>query len=164
MSALPDFSPVEMLERLLDHGVDFVVIGGVAVLLHGSARLTTDLDITYATDATNLELLGEALVGLGARMRDVEDEVPFVPDGRTLRQTSILCLQTGEGILDVLAEPAGCPPYPVLRARAERHRLGARAVLVASLEDLIAMKQAAGRTKDLVAIEELETIRRLRRR
>jgi len=151
-----------MLTRLVERGVDFVVIGGVAALLHGSAQLTTDLDITYATDETNLEVLGEVLISLGARLRGVDDDVPFVPDGRTLRHTQILCLQTDAGILDVLAGPDGAPPYATLRTRAERHRIGELPVLVASIDDLIAMKRAAGRPKDLAAIEDLEAIQRLR--
>jgi len=160
----PEFSPTPILSRLVARGVDFVVVGGIAVVLHGSARLTQDLDISYATDDANLEQLGATLAALGAKLRGVDDDVPFVPDVRTLRHTSILCLETDLGIVDVLAAPDGAPPYAELRARAERMSLGDFAILVASIEDLIAMKRAAGRNKDLADIDELEAIQRLRER
>jgi hypothetical protein len=164
MTQWPEFSPTLILERLVARGVDFVVVGGIAVVLHGSARLTQDLDISYAADDTNLEQLGAVLVELGAKLRGVDGELPFVPDARTLRQTSILCLETKLGILDLLAQPEGAPPYHELRGRADRLNVGDLAVLVASIDDLLAMKRAAGRAKDLADIEDLEAIRRLRDR
>jgi hypothetical protein len=163
MTQWPAFSPTPILARLVAHGVDFVVVGGIAVVLHGSARLTQDLDISYATDDANLEQLGTTLIELGAKLRGLDEDVPFVPDARTLRQTSILCLETNHGIVDVLAAPDGAPPYADLRSRADRFSLGDFAGLVASIEDLLSMKRAAGRAKDLADIEDLEAIRRLSR-
>jgi hypothetical protein len=163
MTQWPAFSPTPILARLVAHGVDFVVVGGIAVVLHGSARLTQDLDISYATDDANLEQLGATLIELGAKLRGLDEDVPFVPEARTLRQTSILRLETNHGIVDVLAAPDGAPPYADLRARADRFSLGDFAVLVASIDDLLSMKHAAGRAKDLADIEDLEAIRRLSR-
>jgi predicted nucleotidyltransferase len=157
----PDFSPTALLKRLVERGVDFVVVGGVAMVLQGSARFTKDLDICYATDPTNLELLGTVLIGLDARLQGVDEDVPFVPDGRTLRRTSILCLDSREGPIDLLFQPAGAPPYEEMRRRAVRMDLGGFGVLVASLDDLAAMKRAAGRPIDIVDLEEIEVIRRL---
>jgi hypothetical protein len=154
----------EILERLVSRGVDFVVIGGIAAVLHGSPRATFDLDVCFATDDTNLEALGEVLVGLDAGLKGVDDDVPFVPNAQTLRRVEVLTLDTAAGELDVLTRPSGAPRYDVLRRRAERFDLGGFSVLVASLEDLIGMKQAANRPKDRADVEELETIRRLRRR
>lgn len=160
----PDFEPEPLLERLTARGVDFVVVGGIAAILHGSARITHDLDICYATDPANLEALGSVLVELEGRLKGVDEPVPFVPDARTLRDVELLTLKTSLGELDVLARPAGAPPYAALRRRAERVDLGRVTVLVASIEDLLAMKRAAGRPKDLADVEELEAIRRLRGR
>jgi hypothetical protein len=154
----------EILRRLVARGVDFVVIGGIAGVLHGSSRATFDLDVCFATDPVNLDALGEVLVGLDARLQGVKDAVPLVPDAATLRRVEVLTLDTTAGELDVLAKPSGAPRYDVLRRRAERYDLGGFSVLVASLDDLIAMKQAAGRPKDRADVDELETIRRLRRR
>jgi hypothetical protein len=159
---LPRFSPRALLRRLTEGGVDFVVVGGVAAVAHGSAAFTQDLNIAYAPDQENLERLGAVLVSLGARLRGVTDGVPFVPDGRALRRTRILTLDTPDGWIELLA-PDGAPSYEQLRERADREVIAGVEVLIASLHDLIAMKKASGRPKDLVAVEELEAIRRLRR-
>jgi predicted nucleotidyltransferase len=159
----PDFSPRELLRRLVDGGVDFVVVGGVAAVAHGSAMFTQDLDISYASDQENLNRLGRVLVDLDARLRGVTDDVPFIPDGETLRRTRVLTLDTPLGWIDLLAQPDGAPMYDRLRERATRETIADVEVQVASLEDLIAMKKAAGRPKDLVAVEELEAIQRLQR-
>ncbi len=159
-----EFRPTALLKRLVAHGVDFVVVGGIAMISQGSARVTQDLDICYATDAVNLEALGAATVELGATLRGVEDEVPFVPDARGLRRTTILTLDTPDGPVDLLVRPAGAPDYRTLRARADRVTIDGVAVLVASLEDLEAMKRASGRDKDKLDLEEIEVIKRLRTR
>jgi predicted nucleotidyltransferase len=159
----PEFRPEALLQRLVDANVDFVVVGGIAAVVHGSAAITRDLDITCAPDTENLERLGRVLVALEARLRGVTDDVPFVPDGRTLRHTRVLTLDTPDGWIDLLAQPDGAPVYEQLKAHAAPTQLAGVTVYVASLEDLIAMKKAAGRPKDLVAVEELEAIQRLQR-
>lgn len=159
----PEFRPRELLRRLADAGVDFVVIGGYAAIAHGSVQITRDLDICYSDDEANLKALGGALVALDSRLRGVSDDVPFVPDGATFRRTRVLTLDTTEGPLDILADPAGAPGYKTLKKRAIETRVAGEAVLVASLDDLLAMKRASGRPKDLIAVEELEAIARLER-
>jgi Nucleotidyl transferase AbiEii toxin, Type IV TA system len=157
----PDFSPRALLRRLVDGGVDFVVVGGIAAVAHGSATLTQDLDIAYAPAQENLDRLGRVLVDLGARLRGVTDDVPFIPDGRTLKRTRVLTLETPIGPVDLLARPDGAPEYERLRERASREVIGGVEVRVASLDDLIAMKKAAGRPKDRLHLEELYAIKRL---
>ena len=164
MAVLPELRVSEILGLLTARGVDFVVVGGIAAVLHGSPSLTRDLDICFADDPANLEALGLVLEELQARLRGVEEDVPFVPDARTLSQTQILTLETSAGPLDLMTRPDGAPPYDKLRGNAERMEVGGFAVLVASIEDLIVMKAAVARPKDLLAVEELETIRDLRRR
>ncbi len=161
MTSPADFRPVDLLETLTRHGVDFVVIGGIAAIAHGSSRVTADLDITYATDRPNLKALGDALGELRARLRGVDEDVPFVPDQATLRRTVILTLDTTAGPLDLLAQPPGAPPYDELRREAERITLDSFYVLVASIDHLVAMKLEAGRPHDLGDVDELDTIRRL---
>jgi hypothetical protein len=157
----PPLRADELLARLTTRGVDFVVIGGIAAILHGSAQSTFDLDISFATDPGNLRALGDVLVELGARLKGVTDNIPFVPDAETLRRADMLTMVTPLGELDVLARPAGSRGYEALRRNAERFDVGGFVVLVASIDDLIAMKQTAGRHKDLAAVEELEAIKRL---
>ena len=159
-----EFSATDLLRLLVRHGVDFVVVGGIAMVIHGSARLTQDLDICFASDAANLSVLGTALSVAQARLRGVDEEVPFVPDARTLAQLSIVTLQTRYGPIDLLRDPSGAPPYDELRRRATRVELDGMAVLVASLDDLADMKRAADRPKDRIDLEEIEVIRRLHAR
>ena len=159
MASWPDFRPTALIGALVSAEVDFVVIGGVAVVVQASPRFTRDLDISYATDTANLERLGTLLIGLDAKLRDVGDDVPFTPDARTLRHTKMLTLTTREGDLDLLADPPGSPGYPALRRHADLVDLDGNAVRIASLEDLIAMKRAAGRPQDAIDIESLEVAR-----
>jgi hypothetical protein len=160
----PEFRLRQLLQRLTEHGVDFVVVGGVAVILQASPRFTKDLDICYSPELENLDRLGAVLIELGAKLRGVDEDLPFVPDGRALRQTPILTLTTSDGGLDLLVEPDGSPGYKTLRRRADQIDIEGIAVRVASIDDLISMKRAAGRPQDLVDLESLESARRRRRR
>jgi predicted nucleotidyltransferase len=162
VASFPELRLEALLRRLARAEVDFVVVGGVAVAFQGYGRATKDLDITYATDAQNLDRLGEVLVSLNAKLRGVAEDVPFVPDGRTLARTRLLTLDTDDGGLDLLADPPGAPPYATMRSRADRVELDDIVVAIAALDDLLAMKRAAGRPQDLVDVEALE-IARLRR-
>jgi hypothetical protein len=156
MQPEPEFDPVPLLEVLETAGVDYVVIGGVAGGLHGSAIGTNDLDVAYARDAGNLDRLATALREVGARLRgrNVPDDLPFLLDARTLERGANFTFVTRFGALDVLSDPAGAPPYARLRADATSYRLGDLSVRAASLDHLIAMKEAAARPKDLVAAME----------
>jgi hypothetical protein len=158
----PELRPSALLRRLTEADVDFVVIGGIAVVLLGSPRNTKDLDITFSTAPANLQALGRVLVEVHARLRGVTEEIPFVPDARTLRQAMLLTLETDDGWLDLLAEPPGGPPYAELRERAIEVELDGITIRVAAIDDMIAMKKAAGRLQDLADIDELEAIKRLR--
>jgi hypothetical protein len=165
VASWPDFRPKTLLGALVRADVDLVVIGGVAVVIQASPRFTRDLDISYATDTANLERLGAVLIALEAKLRGVEDDLPFTPDARTLRHAQMLMLTTRDGDLDLLADPPGSPGYPALRRHADVVDLDGESVRVASLEDLIEMKRAAGRPQDEIDIESLEVARsRLRGR
>jgi hypothetical protein len=159
VASWPDFRPITLIGNLARAAVDFVVVGGVAVVVQASPRFTRDLDICYATDAANLERLGALLVSLDAKLRGVDQDVPFVPDARTLRRTQTLTLSTRDGDLDLLANPPGSPGYAALRRRADVIDLNGESVRIASLEDLIAMKRAAGRPQDQLDVESLELAR-----
>ena len=144
----------------MGRGVDFVVIGGFAVIVHGHVRLTRDVDIAFATDPGNLEALGSLLIELDATLAGVGDDVPFSADARTLGHVELLTLDTALGRLDVHTRPPGAPPYEALRRNAARYRLNGFFVLVASINDLLSMKRAAGRSSDVADVEALEAIRR----
>jgi hypothetical protein len=99
------------------------------------------------------------LTSLEAKLRGVHEDLPFVPDSRTLRRTQMLTLTTRDGDLDLLVDPPGSPSYPTLRRRADVVELAGALVRIASLEDLIKMKRAAGRPQDELDIESLEIAR-----
>jgi Nucleotidyl transferase AbiEii toxin, Type IV TA system len=159
-----EYQPAALVQALVEGGVDFVIVGGVAVVLQAMPRFTKDLDICYSPAKDNLDALGSVLVKLKARLRGIPETVPFVPDGRTLRQTQILCLTTPVGDIDLLVKPDGAPSYKTLRRRADVMHLGGQSVRIASIGDMLLMKRAAGRPQDLVDLESLEAAsRRLHR-
>jgi hypothetical protein len=163
VSSAADFDPEPLLRRLAEAGVDYLVIGGVAVAAQGYGRSTKDLDIVYAMNAANLERLGGVLVGLGARLRGISEDVPFVPDARTLKRTAILTLDTPLGGIDLLVDPHGADRYEAMRERADVVDLDGIELRIASLEDLLSMKRAAGRPQDIADIDALLTVNRVKR-
>ena len=154
------YDPFAALRTLQRHGVRFVVIGGVAGRLWGSPTMTNDLDICPARDRDNLKALAAALVELGARLRGVDEPMAFRPDPETLRRGQNFTFITTAGALDVLGMPAGVNGFRELVANAQEFDLGERLVVaVCSLDDLIRMKQAAGRPKDRIEAEVLAAVR-----
>jgi hypothetical protein len=138
-----------MLRVLLEHEVDFVLIGGLAGMARGSAQLSFDLDIAYARDRRNLERVAAALVELGATLRGAPAGVPFLLDADSLERGSHFTFDTPYGSLDLLHDPTGAPPYDQLRSGAgEAEEVEGHLIRVASLDHLIAMKESTGRTKD----------------
>ena len=151
MSPEEIFDPRRILITLAEHGVDFVVVGGVAVQAHGHGRSTRDLDIVPRPDLLNLSRLGEALAALGARLLRADAPVD-VTDPQLLKRVPLVPLITEYGRLDLLnvAQTQGAPrSYDELRARAFEAQIDGRTVAVAGLDDLIRMKRAAGRELDI---------------
>lgn len=153
------FDPLAALQALTSAEVDFVLIGGVAARLHGSPTLTRDVDICHERDPENLERLSSVLRSLHARLRGVDDDLPFLLDARTLQAGGSFTFVTDVGDLDILAVPAGTSGYDELEGAATALDLGDFRVKVASLDDLIRMKRAAARPKDLVEVEILAALR-----
>ena len=148
-----------LLETLVGKDVRFVVVGGVAATVHGSARLTQDLDVVYARDDTNLARLVEALSPLRPYPRGAPEGLPFAWDVETLRAGLNFTLTTSLGDLDVLGEIAGGGRYEQLLEDAIVVQLEEVEFVCLGLQRLIDVKRAAGRPKDLEAIAELEVIR-----
>jgi aminoglycoside-2''-adenylyltransferase len=156
---LAAFDPLRLLRELNEAGVRYVVVGAFAGRLLGSPTLTRDLDICHATDAANLEALVTVLRRLSARLRGADRPVPFRIDARSLGALRSLTLTTDAGDLDLLAIPAGTDGFDDLARTATPTDLDGLTVLVASIDDLIRMKRAAGRPKDLIELEVLGALR-----
>jgi predicted nucleotidyltransferase len=148
----------ELFRRLSAEQVEFVVIGGLAVISHGHVRATLDLDICYARTPENLERLARALAPLRPRLRGAPAELPFFWDTRTLRNGLNFTLTTTAGDIDALGEVTGLGGYGEIALRSETVDLYGAKVRIMSLAELIRSKAAAGRAKDLV---DLEALRRL---
>jgi len=153
------FEPGRLLEELTTADVRYVVIGGVAGRILGSPVLTVDLDICYARDGANLEALSRTLLRVRARLRGAPTDVPFRLDAKALARGDSFKFVTDFGAFDILGTPAGTDGYDDLVRTAVAVDLDGLAVLVASVDDLIRMKRAAGRPKDLIAVEELGALR-----
>ena len=156
----PEYDPAAALRVLHEHGVRFVVIGGVAMFVLGTPTTTTDLDICYARDARNLEALATALGEIGAVLRGAPEGVPFVLDAETLRFGDTFTFTTTVGDLDIHGTPRGTSGYEDLASRAEPYDLGdGLDTLVCSVDDLIRMKEASGRLKDRAHLDLLHALK-----
>jgi hypothetical protein len=156
------FDPEPIIRVLVRHHVDFVVIGGVAATIQGSTTITEDLDICYSRDRANLDRLVAALRELGARLRGAPDDVPFQLDALSLRNGLNFTFTTSHGSFDCLGDPGGGVDYESLLANADPIDIDGVEIRVASLDDLIRMKRAAGRIKDRIEVENLSKLRDVR--
>jgi predicted nucleotidyltransferase len=147
-----------LLQGFQANDVQFIIVGGVAGVIHGSARLTFDLDIVYQRSAENLQALANALVNLHPYLRGVPPGLPFEWSARTLQAGLNFTLETDVGDLDLLGEIAGGGTYDVLIEHTIETSLHGVSCRCLDLQTLIRTKRAAGRPKDLEAIAELETI------
>ena len=161
-----DFDPYRALEVLHRHGVRFVVIGAFSAVVQGYPLPTQDLDITPARDLENLERLAAAIRELGARLRvPTGDGVPFPVDAKMLEQANSWMLATAAGPLDLVFLPAGTTGFEDVRKDAVELSLRGLPIVLASLRDLIRMKEAAGREKDHAVLPALRaTLEILRER
>ncbi len=148
----------EALAALSRAGVEFIVVGGVAATAHGSARLTTDLDIVYARDTDNVARLVEALEPFQPYLRGAPPGLPFRWDAATIRRGLNFTLTTTLGDLDVIGEAAGGGTYSALLADSRLLQAFGVEFRCVDLTALIRLKRAAGRPKDLEAIAELEAL------
>lgn len=154
-----------LLGALDRHGVDFVVVGGLAGIAHGSSYPTYDLDIAYSRERSNLRRLASALTEIGVTLRGAPSDLPFQLDEQTLATGANFTFNTEFGSFDILGDIAGIKSYEDLRRDARTERLGGVEVRVASLNHLISMKRAANRTKDqLMVVEYIQLADELRRR
>jgi hypothetical protein len=146
---------------LYDHGVRYVLIGGLAGVVQGSPSLTEDADILPDMAEDNLERLADCLRELEARLRipGELDGVPFDPHPALLRQMSSLTMVTAFGDLDLVISPAGLDDYASVLKNAVEISIDGIPVPTASLDDVIHSKETANRPKDHLSLPYLRALR-----
>ena len=158
------WKPVHAFRTLHAHDVRFIVIGGFAANLLGSPSFTYDTHICYDRSPANCDALARALIDLHAPLRGAPADLPLHLDGRTIRMGDSFTFDTDAGALDCLGTPSGTNGYPDLAPNAETMEIEGLHIRVASIDDVIRMKRAAGRPKDRIEIEVLTAVKEERER
>jgi predicted nucleotidyltransferase len=147
------------LQELHRTGVEFVIVGGIAATIHGSARVTQDLDVVYARTPENIARLAAALAPHRPYLRGAPPGLPFRWDAETIRRGLNFTLTTTLGDVDLLGEIIGGGGYADLLPHSQVATVSGVEYRCLGLARLIHVKRAAGRPKDLDAIAELEALR-----
>jgi hypothetical protein len=154
MSEAPPLDPEQIFAVLDAHQVEYVVIGGLAVQVHGHVRMTNDIDLIPAPTRQNLERLATALIELDARVLNPGSEDLKI-NAQMLPRATLWQLSTPHGDIDVLHDAPGAAPFSELRERALVISVGERPIPIAGRDDLIRMKRTRGRPVDLADIAAL---------
>src|SRR6267143_276727 len=154
----------ETIRILYDGGVEFVVIGGAAMGLQGSAHLTKDIDFCYARTAKNVERLAKALEPFHPVLRRASLGLPFRFDTKTIANGLNFTLSTDLGDLDFLGEVSGLGSFQQVLAASDVRNVGGVDCRVLSLEGLIKSKLAAGRPRDLYVLPELRGLNEVKKK
>jgi len=155
-----EFRPRRALALLAERGVAFVVVGGIAAAMRGSLRETTDLDVLVDRSPENLTRLAAVLTELEARVKG-SPRPPMPIDPSILMGMELITFDTIVGEVDILEVGKGEWTYERVVGGAENVEIAGEMVRLISIEDLIAMKRAAGRPKDVETADELEALKRL---
>jgi hypothetical protein len=138
-----------------------VVIGGVAITAHGSAYITKDLDFCYKRTRENLKRIVQALSPFNPRPRNFPENLPYIFDESTLLNGTNFTFETTIGDIDLLGEVSGVGDYNAVENESVVMELYGYGIKVLSIDGLIKAKRAAGRTKDLLVLPELEALKEL---
>lgn len=158
------FEPEALLQRLHGANVRFVLVGGLAMIAHGSTYVTKDLGLCYSRSEENIDRLIESLAPLHPYLRGAPKGLPFVLDEPTVLAGLNFTLTTDLGDLDLLGEISGIGDFSGVDAVSEDRNVFGIQLRILSLDGLIAAKKAARRTKDQLHLLELEELRKLRDR
>jgi len=153
---MTDFA--SLFAALVEGNVEFVVIGGMAAVAHGSAHVTVDLDIVYERSNANITRLAAALLPLRPYLRGAPPGLPFSFDAATINAGLNFTLTTIAGDLDVLGEATGAGTFENLKKGSVVREVFGHVCRFVDLKTLIHLKRAAGRPKDLERIAELEAL------
>jgi predicted nucleotidyltransferase len=148
----------QLLERLADAGLEFVVVGGFAAVTHGATYLTRDVDICAVLTGDNVAKVRRALADWNPRHRMTPQKLSFLLHPPAGEPVSNLYLETEMGMVDILSSVLGIGDFHRLDAQAEELEVDGRKFRIISLGDLIAAKDAMGRDKDKLVAKELRAI------
>ena len=148
----------ELISRLVVGRVEFIIVGGTAAVVHGSRRLTDDLDVVYSRDNKNVDRIIESLAPLAPYLRGAPKGLPFKWETQTILHGLNFTLSTSLGPLDLLGEITLGGNYAQLLPYTIKLKVFGNECLCLGLTRLIEVKRAAGRPKDFDAIAELELI------
>jgi hypothetical protein len=147
-----------LFAALHEGDVAFIVIGGFAATAHGSAHVTTDLDLVYQRTTENVERMVGALAPLHPYLRGAPPGLPFRFDRATVERGLNFTLRTDAGDLDLLGEASGGGTFEALLPHSAEQIVFGHATRIVTLDMLIRLKRAAGRPRDIDRIAELEAI------
>lgn len=148
----------KLLPTLVSGGVEFIIVGGVAGILHGSARATYDVDLVYSREEQNIQRLASVLAPYSPYLRNAPLGLPFVWDAKTIRHGMNFTLTTTVGDIDLFGEVVGGDTYGDLLSHSFEVEAFAVCFKCIDLPTLIRIKEAAGRRKDQEAIAELRVL------
>ncbi len=151
-------STLGLLRRLVAEKVEFVLVGGLAAIAHGSASVTEDVDVCIRFDEPTLIGIFQALEGTNPRERMNPARPPLGTDPRRFVGNRNLYVTTDDGVIDLLGEITGLGSFERVAANAVSLRLSDFEVRVVGLEDLIRSKRTLARPKDLRVARELELV------
>jgi predicted nucleotidyltransferase len=160
---VPELDIQAILRELVESGVDFFLIGGVAVGYHGHIRATKDVDVVPAPDPENLRRLAEVLRELEAQVEGAEefsaDEIPDPRDPAALELGGNWVLSTRLGRLDVMQWIGETPLWEELSPRAIEDEIASLPIKIVAFDDLVRLKEMAGRPEDLLDLQRLREAR-----
>jgi predicted nucleotidyltransferase len=148
----------ELIRKLAESNVEYIIVGGVAARIHGSGRLTDDIDIVYSRDSANVARLVDCLAPLSPYLRGAAPGLPFHWQTETLLNGLNFTLTTSLGPLDLLGEITLGGVYEDLLPHSESIELFGKQCKCLGIRRLIEVKRAAGRPKDFEAVMELQAI------
>lgn len=157
-------NPDIILPLLNETKVEYVVIGGVALVAHGATRATFDIDLCYKRSKENIEKLCQALKPFHPRLRGAPKHLPFQLDVKTVTARLNFKLATDLGGVDLLGEVAGLGFYDSVYQSSQLEMVENIPCRVLSLDGLYREKIAAGRDRDIEAVEVIKSLKDLKKR
>lgn len=147
-----------LLQKLCEAEIEFVIVGGFAAVIHGSSMLTRDLDVCIVLNRANIEKLRDTFSDLHPVHRFTSQRLSFLDNPESDAPIKNLFLQTDLGPIDFLSNIDGVGSYEDVRKNADEITLFGRKTHIINLNALLKAKETLGREKDLIAAKELRAI------